>query len=273
VIDRTPWVTITDHAGVTTRVPAERVALPLTVRHGRSDVGSQPDASTCSWTLLGLPDDGLTVQVGYTLRVEVHDDGSPTTVYQDTWEDYWRDVWGVPVTVTDWPALLSTRFVGQITDLETARQDDTFTTAVTAAGAMSAWAAGEPTDTAPGGTWPGSELLDSGGGPSSPDIERFLPEQTEAERTRLAMSSRNLCPDPTLSTPDYLDAMESTHVYDDDTSGTKLPLVRQEPWQDTRDACCGRRNAGRATNGTGMQWVHVPMTPWAAVDHGTATQL
>ena len=266
-VNRTPHVVVVDGAGVSVEVPSTRVALPLTIRHGRSDVASQPESSTCSLTLLDLPDASPEVAVGHTLRVYV-DGWHVTTTYTDEWRDTWSDMWGTPHTAsTYWTA---TRFVGQVTDLETSRAGDQFTTAVSAAGAMSAWAAGEPTDTAPGGTWPGSQLLDGAG---SPDMERFLPEQPEADRTRLAMSSRNLAPDPTLSTPDYLDAMQSTHTYNDDNQGTHLPLVTREPWQDTRDPCCGNRRAGRAVQPPGKVWTRVPMTPWAPVTLGEATQL
>ena len=231
MIDRTPWVTIAGSDGVEVRVPPLRVQLPITVRHGRSDVGAQADASTLSWTLRGLPDGDAPVEVGRLVRLAIHEtEGSPT--YVDVWSDVWSDVWGTAVAGGE-PPLVSTRFVGQITDLETSREDDVFVTSVTAAGVMSAWAAG---DVAGVGV-PGSRgVPDLPGGSQSPDLERFLPEQTEAERTALAVSSRNLCPDPTFSDDATWDDW-ATHPYppDRDTS----------PWQDPADACCGRRTAQR----------------------------
>jgi hypothetical protein len=232
VIDRTPGVTIAGSDGVEVRVPPLRVQLPITVRHGRSDVGAQADASTLSWTLRGLPDGDAPVEVGRLVRLAIHEtEGSPT--YVDVWSDVWSDVWGTAVAGGE-PPLVSTRFVGQITDLETSREDDVFVTSVTAAGVMSAWAAG---DVAGVGV-PGSRgVPDLPGGSQSPDLERFLPEQTEAERTRLAVASRNVCPDPTLTD-------EGTWS---DWSDLSLPPDRiDDPWQDPSDPCCGKRNAKRA---------------------------
>ena len=236
MIDRTPWLTIAGSDGVEVRVPPVRVQLPITVRHGRSDVGAQADASTMSWTLRGLPDEDAPIQVGRLVRLAIHEtEGSPT--YVDVWSDMWSDTWGTPVDGGE-PALVSTRFIGQITDLETSRQGDVFETSVTAAGVMSAWAAGDVT----GVGVPGSRgVLDPlGGRDPSPDLERFLPEQSEAERTRLAVASRNLCPDPTFSDP---------ATWDDWADLLEPPDQIDGPWQDPSDPCCGKRNAKRAGSG------------------------
>ena len=230
MIDRVPRVTLGGD-GAELLVPPLRVGLPITVRHGRSDVGAQAEASTLSWTLIGLPDEEAPVQVGRLVRLAVH---AEELAYVDSWVDVWDDVWGL-LAVTD--VRISTRFVGQITDLETSREGDHFTTSVTAAGVMSAWAAGEPT----GAEVPGSRGVPSraGDGLSAPTIERFLPQETEAGRTQLALASRNLAADPTLTSDEGWDEMGQV------ISADQLISRDETPWDDPADQCC-RQTSNRA---------------------------
>lgn len=114
-------------------VPPREVLVPFSVTVGRSEAGSQPEANAAQWQHWG-PLVPFYLRRG--ARVVIGFRGSASGEAVDLWEDVWTDVWSEALEGTP-----STRFFGEITDLE-ARPDverGTVTTTVTCIGRLAAF--------------------------------------------------------------------------------------------------------------------------------------